>query len=116
LNAVLERFPHRLEPARQCWQGAEVDTTFFGLWKSLPREARRPNSTGGLGVAHGVGSAVAAGDDLDTAAAMRLELGEQRVLLVRGEAVAGGWAMTAMPPCGVIQSTASRSDAQRCGT
>src|SRR6185295_9789404 len=42
----------------------------------------------GVGVAHGIGGAVAAGDDLDAAPAMRLELAEERVLLVGAELVA----------------------------
>ena len=59
-----------------------------GLWKSLPREARRSNSRAVVGVALGLGGGVAAGDDLDAAAAVALELGEERVLLGRRELVA----------------------------
>ena len=59
-----------------------------GLWKSLPREASRSNSSAVVGVARGLGGAVAAGHDLDAAPAVRLELGEERVFLVRRELVA----------------------------
>ena len=60
-----------------------------GLWKSLPREASRPNSSAVSAYFDVLRRRVAAGHDLDAAAAVGLELGEQRVLLGRRELVAG---------------------------
>ena len=61
-----------------------------GLWKSLPREAARPNSQRRLGVLDVLGRRCGCRSRLRRPAAVGLEFGEQRVLLVGGELVAAG--------------------------
>ena len=58
-----------------------------GLWKSLPREAARPNSRAVSAYCHVLGRGVAAGHHFHALAAVGLELGEQRELLVGREPV-----------------------------
>src|SRR4051794_13996294 len=69
-DTILQRFPHRAQLRRQRRQGAEVAMAFGGAVEVGPARREQIELERRIGVAHGVGGAVAAGDDLDAAPAM----------------------------------------------
>ena len=88
MHARLQRLPHRLQTCRQRRQAAEVDPAFAGAVEIAAARREEIELARRSGVALGLGGGVAAGRHLDAAAAVVLELGEERVLLVRRELVA----------------------------
>ncbi len=91
MDAVFERAPHRFQAAGEVLvELAHVDAAFLRAVEVRAARGEQVEFQRGVGVLDHVRGGVAAGDDLDAASAVRDELGDQRVLLGRREAVAAG--------------------------
>ena len=89
-DAVGQHFPHGRELARQERKPAQVGAAFGGAVEVAAARGGHAKFTRCLAVGDVLGGGVAAGDHFDALPAVRLELQEERVFLVGGEAVPRG--------------------------
>jgi hypothetical protein len=87
LNARSQRFPHRSQVAWQVGQSAQFGVALVRAVEVAASGRSQSELTCRVGVNDVLGGTVATRDHFNTLAAMRLEFGEERELLVRSEFV-----------------------------